>query len=332
MSRRVNRLKIIWLFVGGLAAGLLVGVILRFMQPKPGLPVNTPAIVSEKIYFKSDKGLEGLTAGEESYPDIKSMIEANYLRYLKKAYVLMGSYPGCELIKISANVERNDIDWENDFYCDPGEIYYRRHRGEESIGKIGIDVSEFQGNIDWEKVKAAGIEVAIIRIGYRGYGKSGTIKLDSKAYSYLRGAQEVGIATGVYFFSSAINREEGIEEAQFVLDSISGYNITEPVIIDTERVFEDESARANNISVEERTDAVKGFCETIEAAGYTPMIYASRDQFVRYLNVDIIGNWEFWYCSYDNTSFPYHTEGYQYSRKGYVDGISTEVDMDVWMR
>ena len=116
------------------------------------------------------------------------------------------------------------------------------------------------------------------------------------------------------------------------VETVSGYNITEPVIIDTERVFEDESARANNISVEERTDAVKGFCETIEAAGYTPMIYASRDQFVRYLNVDIIGNWEFWYCSYDNTSFPYHTEGYQYSRKGYVDGISTEVDMDVWMR
>ena len=97
-------------------------------------------------------------------------------------------------------------------------------------------------------------------------------------------------------------------------------------------IFEDDSARSNNITVEDRTAAVVGFCETVEAAGYTPMIYASRDQFIKYLDIDAIGKWEFWLAAYDTPVFPYHTEGYQYTPYGYVDGIPTQVDLDVWMR
>ena len=113
---------------------------------------------------------------------------------------------------------------------------------------------------------------------------------------------------------------------------ISGYNITQPIVIDSEYIAEDESARSNNISVKDRTAVVTGFCETVKDAGYAPMIYGSRDQYLRYLEIDPIGDYEFWLASYDTTDFPYHTEGYQYSRYGYVDGIANYVDLDVWMR
>ena len=126
--------------------------------------------------------------------------------------------------------------------------------------------------------------------------------------------------------------EEGQEEAKFVLEMLNKRKLKQPVVIDTEYVFENDGARSNNISNKDRTDAVVGFCETIEAAGYTPMIYASRDQFIKYLDIDRIGKWEFWLAAYDTPVFPYHTEGYQYTPYGYVDGIDTQVDLDVWMR
>ena len=173
--------------------------------------------------------------------------------------------------------------------------------------------------------------MAIIRIGYRGYGE-GTLMEDHMATTNLDGAKKAGIETGVYFFSSAINREEGEEEAAFVLKLLDKRKLKQPVVIDTEYVFENEGARANDISVKDRTDAVVGFCEKVEAAGYTPMIYASRDQFVKYLDIDRIGKWEFWLAAYDTPVFPYHTEAYQYSPYGYVEGIETQVDLDVWMR
>ncbi|MBO5609308.1 MAG: glycoside hydrolase family 25 protein [Eubacterium sp.] len=328
---RIRRIRKVWLFVGGLIAGLLIGVLVKvMMHHNPGLPIQTSKIVSKNIYFNVDK-IEGL--GEE-FPDMNSFVHENIRKYLNKAYVVIGDYldPNCEFFKISPNVARNDIDWGTEFYNAENELYFRRFKDGQPIGKIGIDVSEFQKNIDWERVKGAGVEVAIVRVGYRGYGESAKMVEDSMMDANLNGANSVGIETGVYFFSSAINRDEGVEEAQFVLDRIGGYNITQPIIIDTERIGEGSGARADEISVEDRTAAVVGFCETIEAAGYTPMIYASRDQFVKYLDIEKIGKWEFWLAAYDTPVFPYHTEAYQYTPYGLVDGIEGNVDLDVWMR
>ena len=264
-------------------------------------------------------------------PDIAEQSDALFLKYLNRAYIVLGTYPDCELIKISDKVAKNEIDWTTDIHVNSKGLYYSYFEGEEDRGKVGIDVSEFQHTIDWEKVSAVGIDIAMIRVGYRGYG-SGNMQEDSMYKTNIEGAKEAGLSVGVYFFSSAINRDEGVEEAQFVLDRIKDYSIDQPIVIDTEYVFEDDEARANNISVEDRTAAVVGFCETIEAAGYTPMIYASRDQFIKYLDIEAIGDWEFWLAAYDTPIFPYHTEGYQYTPYGYVDGIETQVDLDVWMR
>ena len=310
-----------------LVAVALFVVIMVFENREKAEPVDFSGVLDEKIAFHIDKDIEGL--GE--FQDIKSMIDDNYMRYLHKAYILFGEYPDCEYYKISPNVKRNDFDWNKDFYVNSDGLYYSYFKDGEDKGRVAIDVSEFQGDIEWDKVRAAGVEVAIIRIGYRGYG-TGAMKSDTKAISNIEGALAAGLEVGVYFFSAAINREEGIEEANFCLDMIKGYNITQPVIIDSEYIAEDESARSNSISVDDRTDVVVGFCETVKNAGYTPMIYGSRDQYLRYLNIDPIGDYEFWLASYDTTDFPYHTEGYQYSRYGYVDGIIAYVDLDVWMR
>jgi len=308
-------------------AVILFIVIIVFDNRQKGEPVSYAYSLNSQMTFTINKDIEGL--GE--FPDLKSKLQDNYMRYLHKAYILFGEYPDCEYYKISPNVARNDFDWNKDFYVNSGGLYYSYFKDGENKGRVGIDVSEFQGNIDWEKVKASGVDIAIIRVGYRGYG-SGAIKADALAKSNIEGALAAGLEVGVYFFSAAINKEEGVEEANFCLDMVAGYNITQPIVIDTEYIAEDESARSNSISVEDRTAVAKGFCETVKAAGYSPMIYGSRDQFLRYLDVDPLGEYEFWLASYDTTDFPYHTEGYQYSRYGYVDGITSYVDLDVWMR
>lgn len=318
-KRQVKKQQIIlWLFFSVIAIGAVIGLVNGIEDKRLGTPLDSSVIFDETISFDADQ-------------NVKQAIEDNYIKYLNMAYVLIGDYPDCEYYKISANVTRNEYNWAEDFYVDDGKLYYNYYKDGKALGKPGIDVSEFQHDIDWEKVKATGMQVAIIRLGYRGYGSEGKIHLDSAYEHNLDSAIEVGMEAGVYFFSSAINKEEGIEEAEFCLKHVKGKKIKLPIIIDTEYVFEDEGARSNDISVEDRTAAVVGFCETIEAAGYTPMVYASRDQFVKYLDIDQIGKWQFWLASYDTPVFPYHTEGYQYSPYGLVDGIETQVDLNVWM-
>lgn len=312
-------LKLSWLFFGGIIVGFILFFIIYTANKAKGEHREYVMSLSEDIPLAGD-------------PAVLEASEALYYKYLTHAYIILGTYPdNCELIKISDKVARNDINWTEDIHVNSKGLYYSCFNGEEDIGRVAIDVSEFQHTIDWEKVKGVGIDVAMIRVGYRGYG-TGSMQEDSMYKTNIEGAKEAGLDVGVYFFSSAINRDEGIEEAQFVLDRIKDYSINQPIVIDTEYVFEDEEARANNISIEDRTAAVVGFCETVEAAGYTPMIYASRDQFIKYLDIEAIGDWEFWLAAYDTPIFPYHTEGFQYTPYGYVDGIETQVDLDVWMR
>lgn len=123
---------------------------------------------------------------------------------------------------------------------------------------------------------------------------------------------------GVYFYTQAVSYDEGVEEAQYVLQNIADYKISYPVVIDTEKM-EAEGARANDISNEERTDAIVGFCETIKDAGYTPMIYANRNWYAQNLDMDRLGDYQLWLAQYSNVpDFPYLFTGWQYtSREAY---------------
>ncbi len=195
--------------------------------------------------------------------------------------------------------------------------------------KKGIDVSKFQGNIDWRSVKADGVEYAFIRMGYRGYGSAGKLVTDETFEKNIKGATANGVDVGVYFFSQAVNEEEAIEEANYVLEAIKGYDVTYPVVIDIEEVT-DKDARTAEMTQQQWTKNCIAFCETIKAAGYTPMIYGNLKTFFIMLDMEQLTMYDKWFAQYDTSVyFPYEFKIWQYSESGTVNGISTDVDLNV---
>lgn len=193
----------------------------------------------------------------------------------------------------------------------------------------GIDVSEFQGEIDWEKVRADGIDFVILRAGCRGYGPSGLIYGDDKFLENYEAARAAGLEVGAYFFSQAISPEEAVEEAQFVIDLVEGLELTYPIAYDWEHV-EDETARTADMTGDEITACGKAFCETVEQAGYTPQIYFNCEH--GYFGYDLpeVNRFDFWLAEFnDLPTFFYNYTIWQYSETGTVDGIDSTVDMNI---
>lgn len=193
----------------------------------------------------------------------------------------------------------------------------------------GIDVSKYQGTIDWAKVKNSGINFAMIRCGYRGL-TIGSINEDEKFSQNVINAPANGIKIGLYFYSSAINEEEAVEEANYVLNLIDKYNaksnITYPVAIDIEDF---EGTRNYNLTVEERTNIVKVFCEKIKDSGFEPMVYSYTYFLENKLNMNELESYDTWIADYyGNTWYNRKYTIWQYTDKGLVDGIIGNVDMN----
>ena len=194
--------------------------------------------------------------------------------------------------------------------------------------KLGVDVSRFQGVIDWEKVKNAGVEYAIIRVGMRGY-ESGKLVEDEQAKANIDGCVANGIPFGVYFFSEAINEAEAIEEADTVLSMIQGYELGLPVYIDIEQVSS-ASNRCKDMTKEERTKVAKVFLDRISAAGYKPGIYGNLKSFLVLLDLQEIQDYTKWFACYNiPVYYPYDYDILQYSEKGTIDGIPEPVDLNI---
>lgn len=229
-------------------------------------------------------------------------------------------------VPINRNLKLNQLDAANLQILENGEYQYLTD-GQVTSHK-GIDVSSYQGDIDWNLVAQDGVEFAMIRLGLRGYGKEGNLKEDAKFDANIQGAKAAGIKVGVYFFSQAINDEEVLEEASLVLNKIAPYQLDCPVVYDVERTRED--GRMNNISVEERTHLTLLFCQTIENAGYTPMIYHNTQMGALMIDVAQLEAYDKWYASYsDQMFYPYEYKVWQYSDKGTVQGISGNVDLNI---
>ena len=193
----------------------------------------------------------------------------------------------------------------------------------------GIDVSSYQGNVDWQKVKDAGVEFAMIRVGLRGYG-TGKIVEDPNARANLDGATAAGVKIGVYIFSQALNPEEAAEEAAFLLDIIKDYDITMPVVYDWEQVGV-EDARTANMDAEALTASTLEFCRIIEEAGYQPMVYFNRHQAKYLLDLSQLTDYPFWLAAYtDRMRYAYKVQMWQYTDSGRVPGIEGSVDMNIW--
>lgn len=193
----------------------------------------------------------------------------------------------------------------------------------------GIDVSKYQGDIDWEAVAADGIDYAIIRLGFRGYGEEGSVNLDEYFTANIEGATAAGLDVGVYFFSQAITVEEAVEEADFVLKYLEGYELSYPVVFDWETIGI-ESARTYGLDTETLCAAANAFCSIIENAGYTPMVYMTS--YVGYIEYDLseIRDYDFWFAQHGSVpSFCYDFQMWQYSSKGSVNGVDGNVDMNI---
>lgn len=197
----------------------------------------------------------------------------------------------------------------------------------------GVDVSEFQGeDIDWAQVRDSGIDFAIIRLGYRAYGESGALVLDAMFEKNIQGALDAGLDVGVYFFSQAISASEAVQEAEFVLQYLRPYNITGPVVYDTEDIKWDE-ARTDINTEQDFTNYCKVFCDTIEQAGYDPMIYSNMKWMAFTLDMEELTDYDFWYADYhDLPQCPYEYKIWQYTENGAVPGIHTNVDLNLWFQ
>ena len=242
-------------------------------------------------------------------------------------------------------VEYQYTGWQNidgaTYYYDPathqpvtgnqviqGNVYTFGADGALNRTARGIDVSKFQGSIDWNAVKADGITFAIIRCGYRGYG-SGALVEDSTYRANIRGAINAGLKVGVYFYSQATNEAEAVEEASMVLSLVSGYSLPLGVYYDTEKVAGD-TGRADTISAAQRTACAVAFCETIRNSGYSAGVYSYASWFYNSLNFANISKYNTWIAQYrDTLSFSYKYNIWQYTGSGHVNGISKPVDMNI---
>ncbi len=215
---------------------------------------------------------------------------------------------------------------ENFAYSD-GRIVYN----DTSVGfSTGVDVSSFQGDIDWDAVADDGIDFAIIRVGFRGYGSGGSVHIDDYAEKNIQEANEAGLSVGVYFYSQAISVEEAIEEAEFVLDIIEKHKITAPVVFDWENE-PDKGMRTDNLDGTVLTDCAVAFCEKIHSAGYMPAVYFNlTDAYKRY-DLDRIKNYTLWYAQHRGVApeFYYTYNIWQYSDEGKVNGIKGNVDLNI---
>ena len=197
-----------------------------------------------------------------------------------------------------------------------------------------IDVSTYNGDIDWNAVKAAGVDYAIIRVGYRGYGTARLVQ-DRRFEQNMRGAINAGIRVGAYIVTQAVNTEEAVEEASFIVEKCRGYNVTLPLAIDVEWAGNSyEEGRANSISASTRTDVINAFARTVMNSGYAAMAYANKDWFENKIySGNLFSSCKIWLAQYRNTEYTYggRVNMWQYTSKGRVDGINGDVDISAWV-
>lgn len=250
---------------------------------------------------------------------------------LEEKISIVGKNGGYYALELYENVPIAGYDYEQIVQDENGIREYIEADGSVT-SKFGVDVSKFQGEVDWEAVAAQGASFVIPRIAYRGYSV-GAIVEDETFEANVEGAKAAGLDVGVYIFSQAVTVEEGIEEAEFIIEKIKDMDITGPIVFDTEYYDEPADARANLITREERTAIAKAFCETIEEAGYKPMIYANTRWLLLGINWDELAKYDVWYAYYgEDPMLPYEFAMWQYSCEGILEGIDNYVDMNIMLK
>lgn len=234
-------------------------------------------------------------------------------------HVVLGQYAGLgEKQELLGNTYTEDA-----FHKEDGRIYYEDNA---FTSRAGIDVSVFQGDIDWEAVAADGIEFAMIRVGYRSI-TDGEIRMDDQFKKNLNGAKEAGLDVGVYFFSQARNVDEAVKEAKYVIRHVRGKGISLPIAYDMEYL---EGDRISDLSAHQRTRAADAFCSIVEQNGYPAMIYGNPTWFSESIEKEYLEQYPTWLAHYtDHSDYAGSYTMWQYSEKGKVKGIRKKVDLNI---
>lgn len=271
-----------------------------------------------EIRVNMENGDTTLTLLEKLFPDL--IITADKGRY--------------HFFEINPELATNDFDYEDLSYPVlneetgnyEGEVTLAERAGIET--RKGIDVSKFQGKINWKKVANDNIDFAYMRLGYRGYG-SGKIVLDDTFEYNIEKSKAAGLDIGVYFFTEAINEKEAVEEAEFVLENLKDYKVDLPIVLDVEESASSDS-RTKDLTKEERTDIIIAFCEHIKKAGHEVMIYGNTKSLMIMMDNEKLENYDKWFAYYKYPlRFPYKMKMWQYTSSGEVDGIEGGVDINI---
>lgn len=194
----------------------------------------------------------------------------------------------------------------------------------------GVDVSAFQKDIDWRLVKGSGIQFAMLRLGYRGWGAKGTLVEDEYIQKNLAGATAAGLSIGAYFFSQATTLDEVNEEIEFMLDILGDYRLDYPIVLDWE--IADPNGRVNGVDRRSLTNMLRYFCDEMSARGFEPMVYFNWTQASKMIHLNELEDYPFWLALYqDRMTFPYRVEMWQYTSEGKVPGIEGDVDINVYI-
>jgi len=245
--------------------------------------------------------------------EVNDPAQSGFIKYANKFYPVLPNVPPAP--------------YNKDLFVLDGSIMYYNDPAFSTA--IGIDVSSYQGDVDWEKVAASGIQFVFIRVGYRGYGTAGTVNLDTNFQKNLSGAKAAGLKVGAYFFSQAINTTEAVEEALFVLQNLNGQTLDYPLVYDWETISA-KGARTAGLSNTVLTDCAINFCDIVAQSGYIPMVYYNSPVGYTHYQLERLTAYDVWYAQYASKPTMYYDYRiWQYSDSGSVPGIEGKVDMNI---
>lgn len=287
--------------------------------------------VSDLDFYESFVFPDEETEDEESDADISANItvpEENVTEENDGKHTLI-TYEdySTEWVAISPYLTKNELDYTK-LFNQGGKLKY--YEGENCVSFYGIDISKDQNYIDFNKVKKAGVQFIMIRLGQRGY-QSGTITLDDYFKDNLKRATDAGLMVGVTFLSQAVTKEEAVEEANWIIENTKGYTISFPVACEISHV-RNEKARTDDLSKEDRTTVVRTFFSTLKDAGLKPVLCGNKKFLIKDIELSkIMGDYDVWLDqpNVDLPDYPYLFSMWRYSTKGQVDGIAGEVSLDI---
>jgi GH25 family lysozyme M1 (1,4-beta-N-acetylmuramidase) len=228
-----------------------------------------------------------------------------------------------EWVDISEDIPKNSYDYTKLTYQKPIMNYYENGK---LVSKCGVDISANQQDVDFSKLKSAGCDFVMIKVGARGYS-SGNIVFDENYEDNIKAAKKAGLDIGVYFCSQAVSKSEAREEADELIDAISSYTIKYPVVFVMENV-DDDMARIEALDTTERTQIAKAFMDRVEDAGYTPMIYGDLEWLMTMVDMDTLQDYEVWYAQdADEPDYPYEFGMWQYDSDASIKGIDGDASM-----